>query len=114
MAVALVMVLGVFLLFHYVGLAVVPLLLGTAGFKFWRGEAGRSGYRLIILVSVTYLPLGLLGLVQAWAPGSVSSAHRFPLSLAAGMALALLVLGLRARQAARVIEPPSGAPWWLP
>lgn len=103
-----------YLLFHQLWLSVPTLLLGLAGFELYRGEIRRSGIRAIILMSCLGLFVTAFVFVSAWSPEANSAAVRLPALLAMVLISAVLVVSLRARHAARIIEPPPTAPWWLP
>ncbi len=103
-----------YLLFGRLWVFVPTLLLGFIGLELYRGEIRRSGLRSIILMSSMLLLWAGFIAISAWSPESSYSALRLPASLAMVLIAAVLTVSLRARQAARIIEPPPSAPWWLP
>jgi uncharacterized membrane protein len=102
------------LLFRQLWLFVPTLLLGFTGLELYRGEIRRSGLRAIILMFGLFLLWAGFIFISAWSSENKYSAFRLPASLAMVLISAVLTVSLRARQAARIIEPPSSAPWWLP
>lgn len=113
MAVALALIASGLLLFHHIWPSFVPLFMGLVGFELYRGQIRRSSIRVIILLSALCLALSIPATVSTWT-ASTYSALRLLASLGMILSTAVFLLGLRARQAARIIEPPSAAPWWLP
>jgi hypothetical protein len=114
MALAVVILAIGYLLFHQLWLSIPTLLLGYTGLQLYQGEISRSGIRAIILASCLALLMAGVVLISAWLPDSKSSAIRLPALMTIFLILVVLVVGLRARHAARIIDPPPAAPWWLP
>jgi hypothetical protein len=101
------------LVFHQIWLLGL-FIFGLPGLGLYKGEVSRSGIRTIIIApSILFLAVVPV-FIQAWTPGSRFSDNRVPASMGLFLILAVLALGLRARQAAKIIQPPPNAPWWLP